>query len=63
MSSNSTTNKIRPPAISGTFYPSNPGELGASVQYFLHEADKHFESATSAPKAIIAPHAVIFIQV
>jgi AmmeMemoRadiSam system protein B/AmmeMemoRadiSam system protein A len=57
MSPNSTTSKVRAPAISGTFYPSNPSELEASVQYFLREADKHFESTTSAPKAIIAPHA------
>ena len=57
MSPNSTTSKIRAPAISGTFYPSDPSELEASVQYFLREADEHFESTTSAPKAIIAPHA------
>jgi hypothetical protein len=48
---------IRPPAVAGMFYPSNPKELEASVQYYLSEAATKFGTATTAPKAIIAPHA------
>ena len=52
-----TSNNIRPPAIAGTFYPSNPAELEATVQYFLNEANRVFEPTIRVPKAIIAPHA------
>ncbi len=48
---------IRRPAVAGMFYPSNPKELEASVQYYLNEAAAKFDQASSAPKAIIAPHA------
>ncbi len=49
---------IRPPAVAGMFYPSNPKELEASVHYYLTEAANKFEMPSStAPKAIIAPHA------
>ena len=57
MSHNKTSNNIRPPAIAGTFYPSNPEELRATVEYFLGKADKIFGSAHNVPKAIIVPHA------
>jgi MEMO1 family protein len=50
-------NLIRPPAVAGMFYPSNPKELEAAVAYYLNEAATKFEAATFAPKAIIAPHA------
>ncbi len=53
-----TSQLIRPPAVAGMFYPSNPKELEASVQYYLSEAAAKFgPAAESAPKAIIAPHA------
>ncbi len=55
--SNPKTNLIRPPAAAGMFYPSNPKELEASVQYYLNEAAAKFDAAKTAPKAIIAPHA------
>ncbi|MBT3990613.1 MAG: AmmeMemoRadiSam system protein B [Rhodospirillaceae bacterium] len=48
---------IRPPAVAGMFYPSNPKELEATVEHFLSEATAKFDAAERAPKAIIAPHA------
>jgi AmmeMemoRadiSam system protein B/AmmeMemoRadiSam system protein A len=53
----STSDNIRPPAIAGTFYPNNPVELEATVQYFLSEAVIKFGPAVNVPKAIIVPHA------
>jgi len=44
---------LRRPAVAGTFYPSDPGELRAMVQGFLEAAN----SGEAPPKAIIAPHA------
>ncbi len=53
-----TDSLVRAPAVAGMFYPSNPKELGATVQYYLAEAAKQFPGEPSrAPKAIIAPHA------
>ena len=54
---NNTPNNIRLPAIAGTFYPSNPAELEATVQYFLDEANRVFGQPINVPKAIIVPHA------
>jgi AmmeMemoRadiSam system protein B/AmmeMemoRadiSam system protein A len=54
---NNTPNNIRLPAIAGTFYPSNPAELEATVQYFLEKANNIFGPPINVPKAIIVPHA------
>jgi AmmeMemoRadiSam system protein B/AmmeMemoRadiSam system protein A len=55
---NSIDNLVRPPAVAGMFYPSNPKELDATVQFYLAEAAKTFpDRPAHAPKAIIAPHA------
>ncbi len=43
---------IRPPAVAGMFYPSDPKELHQMVTGFLAEA-----AAGPVPKALIAPHA------
>ncbi len=45
---------IRPPAVTGRFYPDNPAELRRMIKNFLREPDA---PAGSVPKAIIAPHA------
>ncbi len=45
---------IRPPAVAGMFYPSDPTELHGMVLQMLREVP---ESRTPVPKAIIAPHA------
>ncbi len=45
--------KIRPPAVAGTFYPANPGDLQRAVNAYLAQA----AGGSVAPKAIIAPHA------
>lgn len=44
----------RHPAVAGLFYPADPNELRSSVAHYLTAAG---EGATSAPKAIIVPHA------
>ncbi len=44
---------VRNPAVAGTFYPREPGELQATVRDFLSAAN----TKASVPKAIIAPHA------
>ena len=50
--------QVRRPAVSGTFYPSNPKELHASVQFYLSEAAGKISSTPIiTPKAIIAPQA------
>lgn len=43
----------RTPAVSGSFYPEDPNELRLIVSRYLASA----RTASSAPKAIIAPHA------
>lgn len=57
---------IRPPAVAGMFYPSDPAELRGMVDGFLAKAltDQSGVAASSstttghtAPKALIAPHA------
>jgi MEMO1 family protein len=45
---------IRPAAVAGAFYPSDPTELADLVRNLLREAPA---AAGPAPKAIIAPHA------
>jgi MEMO1 family protein len=44
---------IRQPAVAGTFYPANSGQLGQIIKQFLADA----ATMAKAPKAIIAPHA------
>ncbi|MEE8273482.1 MAG: AmmeMemoRadiSam system protein B [Alphaproteobacteria bacterium] len=44
---------IRPPAVAGLFYPGEAEELDAAVRECLAAA----ETADTAPKALIAPHA------
>lgn len=48
--------QTRPPAVAGTFYPSNADTLRAQVKSFLATAPAT-ASPTSWPKALIAPHA------
>ncbi|MBT3907794.1 MAG: AmmeMemoRadiSam system protein B [Rhodospirillaceae bacterium] len=45
---------VRPAAVAGQFYPGDPEELDAAVQFFLSRIPAE-DSPT--PKAIIAPHA------
>ena len=45
--------RVRPPAVAGYFYPSDPVELVRTVAAYLDEA----EPGISPPKALIAPHA------
>lgn len=44
---------VRPPAVAGLFYPSDPRQLGHDVRQFLDEALPH----ALHPKALIVPHA------
>ncbi len=44
---------IRPPAVAGTFYPSDPVALRAEIEDLLSAA----QADGPVPKAIIAPHA------
>lgn len=46
---------VRPPAVAGTFYPSDPAVLRRMVDGFLAEAGVDLEEPI--PKALIAPHA------
>ena len=49
---------VRPPAVSGRFYPSDPTELRAVVATLLADARRDVGSAPTAPfRAVIAPHA------
>ena len=45
---------IRPPAVAGSFYPADAGELKTLVQSLLHEVKG---VSGRGPKAIIVPHA------
>jgi AmmeMemoRadiSam system protein B len=47
-------NRVRAPAVAGSFYPADPGRLRAMVEGFLGEA---ITPDQPPPKAIIAPHA------
>jgi AmmeMemoRadiSam system protein B len=53
------THTIRPAAVAGTFYPEEPEMLKVQVNDFLQQAaNSQSENLhTTAPKAIIAPHA------
>jgi MEMO1 family protein len=46
--------KVRPPAVAGRFYPSNPVELRRLITDLLAEVPP---ATGPAPKALIAPHA------
>jgi MEMO1 family protein len=49
---------IRPPAVSGRFYPKDPAELRATVATLLADARRELSPAPTAPfRAVIAPHA------
>jgi AmmeMemoRadiSam system protein B/AmmeMemoRadiSam system protein A len=45
---------VRPAAVAGSFYPSDPRQLAADLRHMLEAAPA---SAGRAPKALIAPHA------
>lgn len=44
---------VRPAAVAGMFYPSDPQELEMQIDGFLHAAER----PAGAPKAMIVPHA------
>ncbi|HEY3328167.1 MAG TPA: AmmeMemoRadiSam system protein B [Novimethylophilus sp.] len=46
---------IRPAAVAGMFYPSDPAELAHQIQAMLMQAQT--EAPSLVPKALIAPHA------
>ena len=49
---------VRPAAVAGIFYPGDPKQLDASVQFYLAEATATIENSRGpVPKAIIVPHA------
>lgn len=48
------TQHTREPAVAGSFYPADPGQLREAIHGYLHAATT---APASAPKAIIAPHA------
>jgi MEMO1 family protein len=45
---------VRPPAVAGQFYPSDPVQLRLAVQQFLDEA---VTAAVEKPVALVVPHA------
>lgn len=47
--------EVRPAAVAGLFYPSDPDELRAAVERYMDKGSDETESTT--PKAVIAPHA------
>jgi AmmeMemoRadiSam system protein B len=49
-----SSDKIRPAAVAGSFYPSDPARLDAEVARLLGQASP---CGGAAPKALIAPHA------
>jgi hypothetical protein len=53
--------RLRPPAVAGLFYPSDPGELTSMVCTMMDAADPALRDAAAKqsgwPKAIIGPHA------
>jgi MEMO1 family protein len=48
---------IRPPAVAGLFYPAEPDVLRRQLTHLMSEATRPIQGTTSAPKAIIGPHA------
>jgi AmmeMemoRadiSam system protein B len=49
--------RVRQPAVAGSFYPSGARELAAAIDRLLAEANAIAASNSPPPKAIIAPHA------
>jgi AmmeMemoRadiSam system protein B/AmmeMemoRadiSam system protein A len=47
--------EVRPPAVAGSFYPAEPGELRSEVERLLGEARSGDESRTA--RAVVVPHA------
>ncbi len=52
-----TTIRIRPAAVAGTFYPAEPEVLRTTVDALLRDAEGRVRPYPEAPKALIAPHA------
>ena len=48
--------RIRRPAVAGTFYPGDPKQLAAEVDELLDGVEQ-FEPRMGHPKALIVPHA------
>ena len=48
---------IRPPAVSGRFYPSDAGELARAIDGLLESAAPEDEPGAFDPLAIVVPHA------
>jgi AmmeMemoRadiSam system protein B len=48
--------RLRPPAVAGTFYPADPARLREVVDGMLAEVASP-NAETAAPRAVIAPHA------
>lgn len=50
---------VRRPAVAGTFYPSDPGQLAGDVARMLADARGRLPAALpdTAPKAVLVPHA------
>lgn len=52
------THTIRPPAVAGQFYPSDPARLEADIQRYLNDADAPTDCEDyPLVKAVIVPHA------
>jgi AmmeMemoRadiSam system protein B len=53
------TDRIRPPAVAGSFYPAEPSALGASLKSYLDLARQAAEGEMPDPhlKAVVVPHA------
>lgn len=52
-----TTERLRPPAVAGAFYPGAPGELAAAVDALLAAAPVTASTPATGAKAIVVPHA------
>ncbi len=50
------TENIRPPAVAGTFYPSDPQNLRSEIQRYLENAENRVTDH-SPVRAVIVPHA------
>lgn len=48
---------VRQPAVAGQFYPADPQRLRTTVENFLRQARGNGDAPSTAPRAIIAPHA------
>jgi len=48
---------VRPPAVAGTFYPSNSHELSNLIQHYFSQTKNEHKSVHGQPKALICPHA------